>query len=357
MTPPGMAGKRSATERAAAIDPARRVDVPGRRGLPCDADIASEHSASKEWVMKSRQLGWLKRHPVLAGFVLMFAFTWPIDLWAAADSHGWTSVSIPPILPLLVGYGFVAASLVMTGVIDGRAGIRRLLHQFLVWRIGLLWYAVVLLGAPVVDLAAIAVHTGLGGAVPDFTQPFARQVVGSLDLVIALPLFFLFMVLANGEEIGWRGYALPRLQVRHTALVASLVVGTVWAFWHIPKFLTAGSAQDYPFWVFLLDSIAKAILFTWVYNSTGGSLWAVTLLHASVNTSVVFLPIVPAAIDDIRPTLIAIGLRCLLAISVVLVAGPARLTRSRSTQVAAVGAPALAVAQALDDERRRRCAD
>ena len=87
--------------------------------------------------MVLRQSGWLQRHAVAAGFVLMFAFTWPIDLWAAADSHGWTSVRIWPVLPLLVGYGFVAASLVMTGVLDGRAGIGRLLRQFLVWRIGL----------------------------------------------------------------------------------------------------------------------------------------------------------------------------------------------------------------------------
>lgn len=307
--------------------------------------------------MASLQLSWLKRYPVSAGFVLMFAFTWPIDLWAAADSHGWTSVSIPPILPLLVGYGFVAASLAMTGVVDGRAGIRSLLGRFLIWRIGLWWYAVVLLGAPLVDLAAIAVHTVLGGAVPDFTQPFARQIVGSLDLGTALPLFFLFVVLTNGEEIGWRGYALARLQVRHTALIASIVVGVVWAFWHIPKFLTAGSTQDYSFWLFLLDSIAKAIIFTWVYNSTRGSLWAVTLLHASINTSVVFLPIIPAAINDVRPTVIAIGLRCLVAIAVVLVAGPARLTRSRITQVGVSGTPAPAAGRELDDERGRLCAD
>ena len=198
-----------------------------------------------------RHSEWLHRHAVSAGFVLMFAFTWPIDLWAAADSHGWTSVRIWPILPLLVGYGFVAASLVMTGILDGRAGIGRLLRQFLVWRIGLLWYAVVLLGAPIVDLAAIAVHVLLGGAVPDFTQPFARQVVGPLDLGIALPLFFLMGVFTNGEEIGWRGYATPRLQAGHTALTAALVVGMVSALWHVPKALTAGSGQDYPFWLFV----------------------------------------------------------------------------------------------------------
>ena len=72
---------------------------------------------------------WLRRHPVLGGFILMFACTWPIDLWAAADSHGWTSVQIPPVLQLLVGYGFVVAALIATGVVDGRAGIRTLLRR------------------------------------------------------------------------------------------------------------------------------------------------------------------------------------------------------------------------------------
>lgn len=282
--------------------------------------------------------GWLRDHAVTAGFVLMFAFTWPIDLWAAADSHGWTPESIPPVLPLLVGYGFVAAALLMTGLVDGRAGIRRLLRQFLVWRIGLLWYAVVLLGAPAVDLAAIAVHVLLGGAVPDFTATFARQVVGSLSLGVAIPLFLVWGVLTNGEEIGWRGYATARLQDRHTALTAALVVGLVAAFWHLPKVLTAGSGQDYPFWLFFLDSIAKAIVFAWVYNSTGRSLWAVTLLHASVNTSIVFLPIIPAATGDVGIIGISIGLHCLVAIAVVLVAGPALLTRPAAPPRVGTGA-------------------
>ena len=165
--------------------------------------------------MMSGRSGWLHRHAVSAGFVLMFAFTWPMTCGrpptrTAGPGTDW------PILPLLVGFGFVAASLVMTGILDGRAGIGRLLRQFLVWRIGLLWYAVVLLGAPIVDLAAIGVHVLLGGSVPDFTQPFARQVVGPLDLGIALPLFFLFGVFTNGEEIG--GAATPRRGCRPTTL-------------------------------------------------------------------------------------------------------------------------------------------
>jgi len=274
---------------------------------------------------------WLRRHPVLGGFILMFACTWPIDLWAAADSHGWTTLHIPPVLQLLVGYGFVVAALIATGIVDGRAGIRTLLRRFLIWRVGLRWYVVVLLGAAVVDLTAIALYVAFGGAVPDFARPFAVQIMPpGTNLWAAAPLFLLFGVLTNGEEIGWRGYALPRLQARHSALVASVVIGVVWAFWHIPKFLTAGSAQDYSFWLYLVDHVAKAVLYTWVFNSTAGSLLMVTLLHASLNTSVVFLPILPAAVGDVRPTLISIVLHCAAAVAVVLATGPVRLTRTSS---------------------------
>lgn len=271
----------------------------------------------------------LKRYPVSAGFALMFVCTWPIDLWAAANSHGWALPSIPWILPMLVGYGFVVAALVMTGIIDGRDGVRALLGKFLVWRVGVLWYGVVLLGPAVIDLTAIAVHVLLGGATPDFSRPFARQIVGSsVSLWAMLPLFFLLGVLTNGEEIGWRGYALPRLQARYNALIASVVIGIVGALWHVPKFLTAGSAQDYSFLLFVVDSVAKAILFTWIYNSTRSSLLTVTLFHASLNTSAVFLPILPSAVGDVRPTLISIGLHCLVAAIVVVTTGVNRLSRS-----------------------------
>ncbi len=214
----------------------------------------------------------------------------------------------------------------------GRAS-ESLLRQFLIWRAGLFWFAVVLLGPAVIDLAALVLHVLFGGAAPDFGQPFARQIFGpSGNLWVLLSIFFLFGVLTNGEEIGWRGYAQSRLQARRSALVSSVVVGVVSAFWHIPKFLTEGSAQDYSFGLFLVDSIAKAVVLAWVYNSTGSSLLMVTLLHASMNTSAVFLPILPAASGDVRPTLIAIGLHCAVAVAVVATAGAARLTRSRTAE-------------------------
>jgi membrane protease YdiL (CAAX protease family) len=274
--------------------------------------------------------GLVRRHPVLFGFVLMFVCTWPIDLWAAAGSHGLVSVTIPPFLPILVGYGFVVAAIVMTAVLDGRAGVVALLRRFLIWRFGVVWYAVVLLGPFVVALAAIGIDVLLHGTVPAFDEPFINRVLGpSFGLAVALPVFFLIDAVANGEEIGWRGFALPRLQARHSALVASVVIGLVWAVWHLPKFLTAGSAQSYPFWLFLLDMVAGAIVYTWVFNSTGGSLLAVTLLHAASNTSTVTLPVLPAVTGDDDVVVTMIVVRCVIALAVVVIAGPARLTRSR----------------------------
>ena len=267
---------------------------------------------------------------MLFGFVLMFVCTWPIDLWAAAGSHGLVSVTIPPFLPILVGYGFVVAAVVMTAVLDGRAGVVTLLRRFLIWRFGVLWYAVILLGPVAVDLTSIGVDVLLHGTVPAFDQPFILRIVGpSIGLALALPLFIAMEVLTNGEEIGWRGFALPRLQARHSALVASLVIGVVWAVWHYPKFLTAGNAHDYPFWLFVLDTVAKSIIFACVFNSTRGSLLSVTLLHASMNTSTVFLPVLPAVTGDNKVLVTTMVLHIAIAVAIVLVAGPARLTRSR----------------------------
>jgi membrane protease YdiL (CAAX protease family) len=277
---------------------------------------------------------WMARHPVACGFALMFVCTWPVDLWAAASSHGWAP-PIPAVLPLLVGYGFVVAAVAMTWLLDGRGGVGVLLRRFLVWRVGLFWYAVVLLGPAVVDLAAIGLDALLAGRAPDFGQTFGHRLVGSsMALWVAIPLFLVFGALTNGEEIGWRGYALPRLLERpgiweqHRALVASVVVGVVWALWHVPKFLTAGSAEDYPFWIFVLAMVAKSIVYTWVFVGTRGSLLTVTLLHAAWNTADVFLPLLPAATGDSRALVIAVGLQCLVAVVLVVVTGPARLSRT-----------------------------
>ena len=272
------------------------------------------------------------RYPVTTGFVLMFALTWPLELGLAAQSHGMLPFQLPPILGLFVGYGFVAAALIASGLIDGRAGIIALLRRLLIWRVGWFWYALALFGPAVTYLLGIAIHVLLGGTVPDFSQPFIVHLVPpSFGIALAGVVFLLYQVFANGEEFGWRGYALPKLQARHTALVASLIIGVVWAFWHVPKYLTAGDPHDTPFWFFAINMIASAIIYTWMFNRTGGSLLLMLLLHAGVNTGIVLLPIMPAVVGDTRPLIIAYVIQNMAAVLVVVFAGPS-LGREPSRQ-------------------------
>ena len=273
------------------------------------------------------------RYPVSTGFVLMFALTWPLELGLAVQSHELLPFQIPPVLGLFVGFGFVAAALIASGLVEGKAGIIGLLRRLLIWRVGWLWYALALFGPAVTYLLGIAIHVLLGGAMPDFSQPFIVHLVPpSFSILLAGVVFLLYQVFANGEEFGWRGYALPQLQARHTALLASLIIGVVWGLWHIPKYLTAGDPHDLPFWFFAINMIASAIIYTWMFNRTGGSLLIALVLHAGVNTGIVMLPIMPAVIGDTRALIIAYVIQDIAAILVVVFAG-VNLGRKLSPQL------------------------
>jgi membrane protease YdiL (CAAX protease family) len=264
--------------------------------------------------------GWsilAKRHPLLVGFSLIFVLTWPLELGLAAQSHRLLPFHIPDALGLLAGYGVVLASLISTGLTLGWSGVRALLRQFLVWRVGVRWYVVALFGAAAIDGVALAISALLTGTTRDFSRVLAHQIFGqSANLAPFVIPFFVLDILTNGEEIGWRGYALPRLQARHNALVASLVIGVVWTLWHMPRFLTAGNTDSFVW--FALDTLSKAVLLTWVYNNTRGSLLLVTLFHSAINAAAVFLPIAASVTGDIRPFAIAVGIELMAAVAVTL---------------------------------------
>jgi membrane protease YdiL (CAAX protease family) len=260
--------------------------------------------------------GFLERHSLVIGIVLMFALTWP--LYSG--------------LGLFVGYGLALASLIMTGLTLGRAGVRALLRRFLIWRVGVQWYLVILLGPAILVLGAIGLNFMLGGAAPDFNNVDARRIFGtSTSLWYFVVPFFLVDVLTNGEETGWRGFVLPRLQARFSALVSSLILGVLWGLWHLPKFWVAGDTESFAFT--MLHNIAMAVPFTWVYNNTNGSLLIATLFHAAINTAYVFLPTAPSATGDVTARMILTGIEFVAAFAVVVVAGPARLSRQSPVQI------------------------
>jgi len=171
-------------------------------------------------------------------------------------------------------------------VTEGKAGVLRLLKRYVLWRAGILWYVFVLLGIPVLVLLGFFI---LPGAVAAFHAPAPSFVLNYLELFALV-----FFAVALFEEPGWRGFALPRLQQRPGPLVGTLVLGLLWALWHLPLFLfdpgyggvgTGFAGFMVPYATFVLGTLALTVIFTWVFNNTHGSLLLVMLLHASYDTA------------------------------------------------------------------------
>jgi membrane protease YdiL (CAAX protease family) len=215
---------------------------------------------------------------LLSYFVLAFSFTWACWWLAVLEARDIIELPLPAVF--LGAFGPGLAAVTITAWQEGRAGLNSLLGSVARWRVAPLWYAVALLGPLLLQLAALALHASLGGQPPDLA---ALVAVGPLVLLQA---FYFVIFVALPEEIGWRGFALPRLQARHGALASSVVLGAVWAFWHLPLFFNPSTLYaDLPFALFVAWVVPLSVLITWVYNSTGGSVLMVVLLHAFVNAS------------------------------------------------------------------------
>jgi membrane protease YdiL (CAAX protease family) len=249
----------------------------------------------------------LKRYPLLSFYLLSFAITWIIWLPAAAGTAGLLPFHVPLAVdgaayflgpPLAAGVALYAA--------EGWDGGHALLSRLRDWRIGAGWYAFGLLWRPAVAAAALALMAALGAQPPPLHGPW--------HLVIPL---YLLTALANivfyiGEEIGWRGYALPRLQARHGPLVAGALIGLMAGLWHLPAFFIAGHPQyGTPIAPFMIWMVALSIVFTWLYNRTGGSLLPVALLHGAINSADVVFPGVPLLLE--------VGVTLLTAITLAIV--------------------------------------
>src|SRR3954470_21051281 len=242
--------------------------------------------------------GLLARHPLVFFFIFAFAGTWLFELpyVLSEDGVGLLPYSSPVLLwtsPVSIFVGPFLAAFVMTGVTEGRAGVRRFLRRFVLWRVGLGWYLFALIGIPVIAVLSVVVIPGVLGSF---------QGLGALAPLSLLGVFLYVFFLggALGEEPGWRGFALPRLQSLHGPLVGSLILGPLWALWHLPLFFTPWNTLTTLNVVgFVLVTTCLAIMYTWVFNNTNGSILIAILLHWSFDLST--LPVAslfPAPIID-----------------------------------------------------------
>jgi len=276
----------------------------------------------------SIQSNFLKRHSLVIGIILMFLYTWTIDL-----SHsGVLPFKIPIAVGLTVGWGFIFVSLFMTWLTLGKEAMKTLFKRFFLWRVDGKWYLMAILLMPALRFAAIPLTAWLTSVPTDYSHQMIREFV-PLDwpLLALLISWILFEVFTNGEEMGWRGYVLPRLQAKYNALVSSLALGVIWSVWHLPKFFGTGSSEGRSFFWFTVYTVSVAVLYTWLYNNTRGSLLLVTLFHASGNTVGMFLPVKFAVAGGILSNLETIFF-VIAAIIVTILAGPERLSRTEEKQ-------------------------
>lgn len=266
----------------------------------------------------------LQQHPLASFFVLAYLISWA--LWLPLVVTGDGSPTGLAFAPLLLGSLVPSAvAIVLVASQYGKAGVGTLLRRLLIWRVGLGWWAAII-ALSALSLGAVGVHVLLGGDSPDVTAT-----------IPAAAFLFLFSILpgsAGGEELGWRGFALPHLQRSRSALAASVVLGLGWGVWHLPLYLTGADFRPLSLFApWVLAAVAASVIYTWIYNGTGGSLLIVVLFHAASNVLLTVFLVDPFEGHVARPFLIYVALMVLAASVVLAVTGTATLSRTRGKQV------------------------
>ncbi len=226
----------------------------------------------------------VRRHPVACYFGLAYALSWLAWSPLIAASRGWIA-PVSSQMHYLGSHGPLLSAIILTAMLDGWAGLRDLFARMFRWRVGVIWLIVVGLLSPYIVFTLSAVAARVGGAPwPDWHDLGRNPEFPTLGLAGIWLLELL--TFGFGEETGWRGFALPRLQHGRSALGATALLTLGWAIWHLPSFLyrpmySSMSAGMFVGW--LVSLFLGAVVLTWMYNSTRGSILVVALWHASLD--------------------------------------------------------------------------
>jgi membrane protease YdiL (CAAX protease family) len=241
---------------------------------------------------------WMSLHPLISFFLLAYAISWLLSIPVILSE--WQILPKNKLMFTffftIKSFGPYLAAYIMTRIVEGKDGWLRFRSRFKLRNVGWKWYAFILLGVPALMLLGISVLPGALASFQGFPPQFA------ITYLITFVLIF-FAGGPLGEEPGWRGFALPLMQARFGALRGTLLLGVLWTFWHLPDFLTSAQKGGpgtglYPFIaglpVFFLEVMALAIIFTWVFNHTQGSIFIALVLHTSYNAFGIMSPLFAA---------------------------------------------------------------
>lgn len=219
--------------------------------------------------------------PLLQFFLLAFALMW-VCFFTVALAPIPAGTPLGQLLLLLGAFAPSLAALLVTARAEGKPGVSALLGGVIKWRVAARWYVFVVSFTVIIKLTVAVIYRVVMGAWPRFgTDPWYM-----IPLAIAFSTPF-----QAGEEIGWRGYALPHLAARFGLARASLLLGAVWGFWHLPQFfIREADTYEQSFWVFVIGVTSLSVILAWLWDRTGRSLLLPMLLHAAWNNSKDIVP-------------------------------------------------------------------
>ena len=237
-------------------------------------------------------------------------------------------------LLLIAAFSASLAGVILTAIVSGKDGLRELFRRLLIWRVGIGWWAFAVFAVGLMFLGGMVLAALFSGS--------------ALTLSLAQPLYMFIPLLIMrtltdsglGEELGWRGFLLPRLQARYSALVASIIVGIAWGLWHWPLFLMEGLPPYYELGqmygvipgllalVFFL-TVPWSILFTWMGNNTKGSLLLACVFHGSQ----AWFAILVDQDNMVAPYFGYMAVMTFTAIVVILISGPKNLSRTNEKKI------------------------
>jgi membrane protease YdiL (CAAX protease family) len=246
----------------------------------------------------------LKRYSLIAFFALAYALTWLA--WMPLALRGPVFGDSLSYLHFLGSLGPLVSAFVMTGLVSGRSGVRELLERVFRWRVRLGWHLVAWFGpAALYAIAAVVVRVVVWGQWPKLSlfghsEEFAQ---------LAMPVYWMLSLICYGfgEEVGWRGFALPRLQQKYSALTSAVILSVFWALWHLPVFaFSTGLSQMGPAEIFgwYLSLLTGSLLLTWMCNGARGSVLIVAVFHAMLD--VAMTSPAPASLSNVVGALLTI---------------------------------------------------
>lgn len=242
-------------------------------------------------------------------FLIAYAASWalwlPLVWWTPPETTR---------QPLLMAgtFGPSVAAVLLIVLSRGRSGLRSELAAQWRWRLPFFSWALILFGPTLIVLAAIVIAQALGAPGGQWNDP------GQLFLI--LPVFAYVVILGGplGEEFGWRGFALPRLEQHIHPTAAVVLLGLMWGLWHLPLFWIEGTVQQQvPLTAFLAQITVTSVIYGWLWNVTR-SLPAVVAIHAATNTTVGLLPVLPDAAGSSIPLWTAISIAAVIALLLIL---------------------------------------